>query len=725
MIYSNAFNGSASSVNVKAPTMSTNYAGATSSAWWNVLSNSATSYIFANGTVGTSLTSALMPFTPEDGFVYTLTASVTVPTMTAGQWITMGFAEYNPLLNTAPDPRFGSTYVNGNPWTYLTEGSGGDFFFPTRATSTGNATLMSSAGTYTVQLVLDTTGSSWAASEFVNGTQVGTTYTYSSNPNITAIGIGQTTLSSSSGIQWKYLTLQATGTRTTNTVSATISFSPTNAGLPLNPSFDGLSYEKVEIADGFFTSNNVSLVKLFSLIGPAVLRIGGGTVDTTGWSGISNTVPITASEVDTFAGFINALPTNWSVIYGINLLSNSPANAAAEATYAVNALGPRLLGFEIGNEPEFGFSSYSAFRTRWRSLAAAITNSVPGWAVTNGGNGWILADADAGQGQLSAYTDPFANDESGVVSLLTQHFYGAAGNLPTDTMQTMLQPNTALLALATNIVGAAAGNCALGARITECGSYSAGGTLGVSDVYGAALWSLDLMATLAVDGGQGINFHGGGKSPYSPLNDNGTSITAVGLEFYGLKMFSLIPPGNVIPATIMPTPRINFTAYGVESTNGGTSVLLNNKEVNTTVMTTVNLGSDVANAAMIELTAPNLYCTNDYMLGGASINTSGSWSGGVQQILSATDGQLTINVPPLTAILLNPVVAPPESASSVSGNQLTLGWPTNYAGWLLESNSTGLASAGWFPVPGSGSTNRVQITIQPGQSNVFYRLSPP
>ena len=146
------------------------------------------------------------------------------------------------------------------------------------------------------------------SSEFVNGTQMGTTYTYSANPTITAVGIGQTTLTSSTGIQWNYLALTATGTGTTNTVNATVSFSPTNTGLPLNPAFGGLSYEKLQMVNNFFTSNNIPLVKLFSLIGPAVLRIGGGTVDTTGWNGISNTIPITASQVDTLAGFIKALP---------------------------------------------------------------------------------------------------------------------------------------------------------------------------------------------------------------------------------------------------------------------------------------------------------------------------------------------------------------------------------------------------------------------------------
>ena len=92
--------------------------------------------------------------------------------------------------------------------------------------------------------------------------------------------------------------------RAANTVPAAVTFSPTNAGLPLNPAFNGLSYEKLVIAKGFFNSTNTPLINLFSMIGPAVLRIGGGTVDTTGWNGISNTVPITPAEVDTFASLL-------------------------------------------------------------------------------------------------------------------------------------------------------------------------------------------------------------------------------------------------------------------------------------------------------------------------------------------------------------------------------------------------------------------------------------
>jgi len=733
IIYSNNFvSGGATNISGTAPTVANNYAGGVSSATWNdALGTNDTGALLANGIDSTTLgDSWLLPFYPQSGYVYTLAASLTF-TNSPGNWVGLGFAQNDSVNVPVGDGRFADS-DNGGPTGYdfiiLTESTGNVQYFtgpkgniPQIYAGTG---FTAGPQTLTAQVILNTVSNQWSITAYVNGVQMGNAVAYANYPPIGAVGITQTTLSAPAAVHWNYLTLEAVGAGpTTNLVNATVSFSPANTGRPLNPAFGGLSYEKLEIANGFFTSNKVPLVKLFSTIGPAVLRIGGGTADQTGWGGISNTIPITAPEVDVFAGFVKALPTNWSVIYGINLLSNTPANCAAEATYAANALGSRLLGFEIGNEPEFGFSTYSAFLARWRPLAAAITNAVPGWAITNGGNGWIFADADAGQGQLSAYTDPFASDESGVVSLLTQHYYRAAGGSTNDTMQLLLQPDTQiLLPLVTNIVGAAAGHCPLGARVTECGSYSEGGVAGVSDAYGAALWSLDCMFTMALNGCQGINFHGGGLSPYSPLVDNGTNVTAVGPEFYGLKMLSLISRGNVIPATITPGSNINFIAYGVRQADGAISALLNNKETSDMVAVSVNLGPYVTGAQLIELTGSSLFSTGGYTLGGATINPDGSWNGGVQQVLTATNGQLTVYVPPISAILLNPVLAPPEIALSVNGNQLTLDWPTNYAGWLLESNSIGLANTNWFPVPGSTNTNRAQITIQPGQSNVFYRL---
>lgn len=62
----------------------------------------------------------------------------------------------------------------------------------------------------------------------------------------------------------------------------------------------------------------------------------------------------------------------------------------------------------------------------------------------------------------------------------------------------------------------------------------------------------------------------------------------------------------------------------------------------------------------------------------------------------------------------------------VSGDQLDISWPL--AGGRLEtqtnSPSAGL-SATWFTVPGSTTTNRVIVPIDPANGNVFYRLALP
>ncbi|HEX3625355.1 MAG TPA: glycosyl hydrolase family 79 C-terminal domain-containing protein [Verrucomicrobiae bacterium] len=732
IIYSNAFNGGAVNIWGTGPTVAVDYAGGTGSATWNdALGTNDTGIMQANGLdESTAQDSWLLPFYPQSGYVYTLTASLTF-TGNPGGWVGLGFAEndsVNVPINYGRFADSGNDGPTGYNWMILTESSGNAQYFTGPKANTPqvyNGTGFNGGPqTLTVQVILNTISSLWSMTAYVNGVQLGNLVTYANNPPIGAIGITQNGLTASTAVQWNYLTLGATGTGpTTNNVS--VSFSPTNAGLPLNRSFDGLSYEKEELTGTLFTSSNTALVKLFSTLGPAVLRIGGGSVDQTGWNGISNTVPITGAEVDRFAGFVDALPTNWAVIYGINLRSNTPANCAAEAAYVASDLGPRLLGFEIGNEPGAEYSQYASFLADWQSLAAAITNTVPGWAVTNGGNGWILAGTDAVKADLSTYTEPFAIDESGMVSLLTQHYYVGVAGSTNDTLQLLFKPNPSLVSLVTNIAKAAAGHCTLGARITECGSFSHDGQAGVSDAFGAALWSLDYMFTVALNGGQGINFHGGGKSPYSPVFDNGTNVTAVGPEFYGLKMLSLIPSGNVIPAIVTPASNTNFTAYGVRQADGSISALLNNKDPSDAVAVGINLGPGVTGAQLIKLAAPSLSSTTDFTLGGATIDPDGTWIGGVQAVMPATNGQLTVSVPPYTAVLLNPVFMPTNLTFSVAGNQLSLNWPMRYFGWMLQSNSTALENSNWRTVPGSTDTNCMQFTIQPGQRDVFYRLSSP
>ena len=68
---------------------------------------------------------------------------------------------------------------------------------------------------------------------------------------------------------------------------------------------------------------------------------------------------------------------------------------------------------------------------------------------------------------------------------------------------------------------------------------------------------------------------------------------------------------------------------------------------------------------------------------------------------------------------------PPALGCTFAGPTLTLNWPANYLGWLLQSNSAGLATTNWSIVPGSGSATSFSIPVNAALTNVFYRLVAP
>jgi hypothetical protein len=482
-----------------------------------------------------------------------------------------------------------------------------------------------------------------------------------------------------------------------STVSETISFSSSPA-LPIDPYFIGLSYEKTNLTKDFFTSTNYALIKLFNLLGHGVLRIGAGTVDLTSWNGQGGLVAITTNQVSKFADFMHALP-NWQVIYGINFSVNTSNNCAAEASYVHNALGSQLLGFEIGNEPEAyphngirgpGYT-YSNFITEWNPLKLAAEHF-----------GQIVGPASGG---TPVWTTNFSHDEAAVISLATQHYYRAAAsgytNADPAAMQLMLAADSAFMSNISGVVSMVNHDgISGGLRMDECGSFSGGGVPGVSDAYGAGLWTLDFMFTVALNGGQGVNLHGGGRSPYTPLYDNRTTtVQWVRPEFYGLEMFSLIPAGKVVSATVSPAQPY-FTAYGVKQADGSISALLNNKDTAKTMATTVNLGTNVRSAILFELTGSSWYATNGYTLGGAVINADGSWTGDGQSIIQTSNGQLTVNVPPYNAFLLNPVTVGTKPAAVIPGpyfelrGSLTTG-PADFVCHYGGSNDTEVVLGDW------------------------------
>ena len=94
---------------------------------------------------------------------------------------------------------------------------------------------------------------------------------------------------------------------------------------------------------------------------------------------------------------------------------------------------------------------------------------------------------------------------------------------------------------------------------------------------------------------------------------------------------------------------------------------------------------------------------------------------------AAASAKLAIASGELNLVVGNPVNPTPTNlVANVAGSQLTLQWPQDHTGWSLQSNSISLANpSNWFAVPGSATTNKVIITINPALSNVFYRMTYP
>jgi hypothetical protein len=83
--------------------------------------------------------------------------------------------------------------------------------------------------------------------------------------------------------------------------------------------------------------------------------------------------------------------------------------------------------------------------------------------------------------------------------------------------------------------------------------------------------------------------------------------------------------------------------------------------------------------------------------------------------------------------VLSVVAGPPTTPTNITFSvttpgSLTLSWPGNYKGWVLQSQTNSLAvgiSNNWVDVIGSTGTNQVIVPMNPQNPTVFYRLRYP
>jgi hypothetical protein len=470
----------------------------------------------------------------------------------------------------------------------------------------------------------------------------------------------------------------------------TINLHAATPGPTVPANFIGLSYETQQLSDPtFFSPQNTRLIEQFRALVPnGVLRLGGNTSDVGWWkptagspqpplpgnvvlqtppgekSPLALAYAITPPAVTNLRAFLDA--TGWTCLYGINLGTNTPARAAAEATFVAKTLsdaqhGGKLEYFQLGNEPDL-FSH--RFRDKatwtadlyfddWLAEADAIRAVVPGARFglpdTAGKPDWYATVVD----RLIALKP----SERPSVAALTHHYYfGGPPSNPDVNIDTLLHPAPKVLQLGHDISVAAARlsaaeHATIPYRMSEGNTCYRGGKPGVSDVFAAALWSADYFLLLASLGYAGVNLHGGDgkmvadslggtlagellmpdpKVPhprpfYTPIAhiDSSYVLEPVG---FGIKFAA-----NFAAATMLhfdfDSNGLNATAYVAKLPTGQTQIAIINKDAQPLP---INLPGY---AHVLTLSAPSLTATT-------------------AQLTEPSTNREASTVPPFTAILL-------------------------------------------------------------------------
>jgi len=287
------------------------------------------------------------------------------------------------------------------------------------------------------------------------------------------------------------------------------------------------------------------------------------------------------------------------------------------------AVGPRLLAFQIGNEPD-GFGRWSgvrpttydfaAFVAEWRRFRDAIRAVLPKAPFAG-------PDVAAETGWVSA----FAKAAGEGVVLLTRHYYadGPATD-PAVTLAKLLRTTPNLDATLAEVQ--AYGNAARRPfRIAEINSVYSGGRPGVSNTLGAALWGLEAMWQIAAAGGTGVNFHGGDDKVYTPIGvGDGGQHRAMPL-YYGLLMFARASRGVLVPSR-MQGGEGSLAAYACRVSNGALRTCLINKDLARGMLFRIDASHTFSKSSVLRLDGPAAHATANVKLGDAAVDPFGRWT---------------------------------------------------------------------------------------------------
>jgi autotransporter-associated beta strand protein len=267
---------------------------------------------------------------------------------------------------------------------------------------------------------------------------------------------------------------------------------------------------------------------------------------------------------------------------------------------------------------------------------------------------------------------------------------------------------------------------------TNMGVLSGAGTLVVSNAPGSGLvlgGTNTFTGTLAI------------KTGTLSLIPNGSisNVATVSISRGGTFDLTQLPSPYVWPATSSVTAGGSASSPALINTAGGvtfgasSAFILNYNDTNSAPQPALNIAGNLSlggNAFTVNTADGQPLADGTYVVvqASGSITSGGSYpavtgtaiGGGHQGAISVVGQQVILTVSTAT------VLPPATITVSRTGSTMNISWPSDHLGYILQSNSINVAiPADWFNVPGSSTVTNFPVTIQPGQSNVFFRLVSP
>jgi hypothetical protein len=451
-------------------------------------------------------------------------------------------------------------------------------------------------------------------------------------------------------------------------------------GSPVPDGFMGLSIEPRDLGRYFGLdphAPNPVFMRLLRNLAPdqsPVLRLGGDGTDWT-WLPLAHVVrppgvnySLTNAWLRTARAVAQSLGAR--LILGINLEADSTRVAGGEASAMVREIGSKWIrAFEIGNEPElYGtFGWYTAptgqpvsGRPRSYDFADFLRDYVRFARVMPAGV--QLAGPVTGGTVFLKQLGHFASAEPRA-RLLTIHRYPLkhCSSSSVVTMSELLADSSSdglASGLAPYIAVAHAHHEPL--RVDELNGVSCGGTRGVSDTFGSALWALETLFAMARSGVDGVNFH----SRYKTINEligadfsHGRWQSTVHPQYYGMMMFAQAAPAGSRLVRIAGAQRPGTHAWATRAADGQIHVVLINDSLSRPETVAIRIHAGHGGPATLErLRAPSVHATSGATLGGQSFGretTTGMLAGksAVSTITPSVAGY-AVTLPPASAAML-------------------------------------------------------------------------